>query len=1175
MRRGKKRRRTSTHRLKKAGVVTEFERQVHSGNPVVAFSRLKSDAKYGEMVEVVRRVANPRNPFYKYLFGGAVVHSYSEIHKQPWLAPTNDLGKELNWVLASLVPHAALLNDFVHDAAVFQDAFLCGHYKAAEETLERIIKNTGLSLWSIEKLFLLRDATGGLEENKKFLTEIVQSEGTAALFDFLAHYLSLRSEAKISTENYMLRIQPACTFEDHQSLQNYLRYRLEPFGMDLAPVATDILNFESRSPIVDRYLTFLSVCQSCAVAEKSIADVATATLRKTAGLIRDFRITTILQLDEPTKPISLGQFEIQMLDILDLYTGGEYRETSTKTAQLLSDNPSVYELYYLYLHSLGYSGQPFEQVFAQGSLAAKLLEHIDAILRGEEGWQIGIDGIQKGCLSLWRDQPAHGLSALYASETLSVANEKFRKMALLTLTHWNPRFASVYDDPAQAASFIEQFSKIDPSSATVELVRRQAVRSSPTRVQLPQSLPETRKSIYGALIHQEEGRPYEAVAELTPLLRRIENDQIPGSYLVRDRVTKLLFDCLLQTENITACVDLVVRTYLRNASWIRKIPLDKLLDAIERVQPTEVMRNISYPILYAIVHEKPRPVYVAYDNFLSTLGIKRPSELFGTPLDFSDEYVNYFLSKVCTIEVLACSYHFSGTEDLENERIRICQRLSERDITNSTSYSNEISAITSRSIIRKGMRQLDKSKIYVDEDGIRSAGRRIFAESFSRYEEIASLSNIDKLRMIDPHALRLYLLDKDGTVTGQQVSIDDLATKKLTVISTLQYILFKEFFLDIRDRFISSGEYGLDAYLSIRIRHGVLQNQIRSPFESFHLLSEKDTQTDKYLENSYWTERLSELPQEILTHINKSLAAFSREVDEIARRFNKEMVQVKTEHKNPDGLFDYTFSEEELAGIFYRQFLKISDVDQFLSRVFEILWKRTQENLDRVREFISGELTDNISRALSQMQQEVRPHQAAELIRDISFCQTKLQIVFDGVSHWFTISSSSLVAEFSLDELFYISVQSINNIYPNKKIQPKFLVEDKETRIHGKHFPHFSDIVRTLLGNIIEHSGLTPDAMNIEIGASCKADSLYMWLKNSLAENVKRMDPAGMLSENRSLETSDISDVIAREGGSGLQKVRKILAVDLNRTESDLKFTYDDEGRFVVALGIELKGLQV
>ena len=214
------------------------------------------------------------------------------------------------------------------------------------------------------------------------------------------------------------------------------------------------------------------------------------------------------------------------------------------------------------------------------------------------------------------------------------------------------------------------------------------------------------------------------------------------------------------------------------------------------------------------------------------------------------------------------------------------------------------------------------------------------------------------------------------------------------------------------------------------------------------------------------------------------------------------------------------------------------------------------------------------------MQQEVRSldgaHQAAELTRNISLCQTNLQIVLDGVSQWFTISSSSLVTEFSLDELFDISVKSINNIYPNKRIRPQLMVDDKETRIHGKHFPHFSDIVRTLLDNVIEHSGLTPDAMNIEIGASCKAGSLYMWLKNSLAEDVRRMDPAGKLqSENKSLKTSDISDVIAREGGSGLRKVRKILSVDLNRIESDLNFDYDDEDRLVVALGMELEGLQV
>ena len=292
------------------------------------------------------------------------------------------------------------------------------------------------------------------------------------------------------------------------------------------------------------------------------------------------------------------------------------------------------------------------------------------------------------------------------------------------------------------------------------------------------------------------------------------------------------------------------------------------------------------------------------------------------------------------------------------------------------------------------MRQIDVSKIYVDEQGIRTVGQTVLKESFARYKEMASLSSIDTLKMLNPDGLNLlYHFDEQGKIVSTTpVSIAELATAaeglvgKVKVVTGVQFALFKELFLDVRDRFISSGEHGLDAYLSIRIRHGVLQNQIRSPFEALHLISEKDTTTGQYLENSYWSGKLPEISDDTKTIIQKELAIFSRKIDDIAQMLNKAIVQVRTERKNVDGLFDYTFDDATLIELFTNEFDVLTDVEQFLDAIFQILWKRTQVNLETIRELISGKLKDDIYECLSQLEREVRlhvePQQAPEFLKE-------------------------------------------------------------------------------------------------------------------------------------------------------------------------------------------------
>jgi len=155
--------------------------------------------------------------------------------------------------------------------------------------------------------------------------------------------------------------------------------------------------------------------------------------------------------------------------------------------------------------------------------------------------------------------------------------------------------------------------------------------------------------------------------------------------------------------------------------------------------------------------------------------VKLPSELLSASSAPPDKKLLQFLHRVCVPKVMAKSYHLKGTEALEAERIKLCQYLSEHDPANKTTYFQEISDITQRSIIRKGIRQIDESKIYVDELGIRSTGEKILKERFQRFMEYSNLS-VETVRIPDTSKVLLVQKDERGTITSKEMRLSEVST---------------------------------------------------------------------------------------------------------------------------------------------------------------------------------------------------------------------------------------------------------------------------------------------------------------------------------------------------------------------------------------------------------------
>src|SRR5690606_31091869 len=110
------------------------------------------------------------------------------------------------------------------------------------------------------------------------------------------------------------------------------------------------------------------------------------------------------------------------------------------------------------------------------------------------------------------------------------------------------------------------------------------------------------------------------------------------------------------------------------------------------------------------------------------------------------------------------------------------------------------------------------------------------------------------------------------------------------------YLSFKSLVNELIDGFLFNKKNGLDGELSTRIRHGELENQIRSVFDKFHLISKRNDD-GLYSNLPYWDNLLSlYLDENSSNKIQNILKEFSKKIDSIIQFLVTENIQVKSEN---------------------------------------------------------------------------------------------------------------------------------------------------------------------------------------------------------------------------------------------------------------------------------------
>jgi hypothetical protein len=1060
---------------------------------------------------------------------------------------TKSFIRELNWTIACCEQYKSDINLFLEKKNEYESLFLQGDFTGAEEILNNIFITHGVSIWWLENTLLLKEYKDGVKENWSQLSEFSKHISSPYVLFFLEKF-SKRAEKNISYFRFKNLFNNIANELGIASVFNeYLCFKFS-YSSFIGYTNFDYyLWLENQFPIIDRYLTMVDV-----LIEVNLHHTKNDTINFNEIIndlnnsFNDFRLKQLQNLNNQYIK-NVQQKSYETMSVFDLYAEQNYLECLNTIPVLIRQDPLRIELYEVYVKSLIELNKPFRSV-GLSELVDQILESLYNVYSRNENNEESVEWLLKIVQSFGSASWAKVLLGQLASK-INLSNDVENYIGYSFIN-------SEINNPRSIGNFIigvdgyNSFKYTFPDSNSVIIQGYSWLYE--------ESIPEVDKIKFHIYKGRRlfNSRKYDLACIQYEEL--IINKELTIPYY--EEVVKNLYQCYVKTGRLIEAIRLYTNNFLANNYLVSSLEADNLIDEINRKDIDELGEDIGLPIFFNVVGAESYTQYVAYDSFLSYLGVERPTEIQN--LDSYDKVsIIYFLKNVCKSEIMHYSLFFESSDDIESERIDICRILLGLDPENETEYYDEIAEVTQQSSIRNAIREVNKGKITININKLKSSEASNIKESFSRFRELASFSKNKDLVAIDSTSeiLKNYLSNYEN---------ENELFDKVVFSHDPAFITFKVMFLEIRDKFILSKEYGLDGYLSTRIRHGTLKNHLRSLFESLNLITQKNAE-GFYVENLYWSNRIqNEYLNEIL---QDSLRNFSKELDDLADYIIKELIQVKTEKylDKSNALFDYSFSQDQLGSVFkHIRDANFKDYNEFLELITNLLVARTEEILTLIREILTNQIQSKFHLIITQLQNSIKLEDIDKLLPELSSAilksNTDIQQELENVAAWFNLTEQSSNLILNIETIIKTAVEITNSIYPNNKIYP-VIKDETDLYLSGQYCPQLIYINRILLDNIITHSGMGAEDLDVVISSNLdqtkETEEVYTTvLELSYTNNLHQDTDLKKLDEKLKHLAIKFNDPESKfeninfEGGSGLEKIKKILSIDLNVDDYGINF---------------------
>ena len=1025
----------------------------------------------------------------------------------------------------------------------YESSFFSGKLKETLDILDEIENEIGFSIWGISKKMYLLDRVEGLEKHKKYLSDLQNEAGSNILLRLILDQESYFAESNTSYIAYKKRMSYNNDVFDDAVIQKYLDFKFNVERIETKETIILALMMDAQFSLIDMYETYVLGMQLLFVSEEMTP----------CYISSDFRLKNMESINcQNEMPSSRNEY----YELLELYTKGEYKAFIDKSEKYLNKYPQDLQCAFLLIKASFNvqkvidtieSNRLYKNIYNVYSLNKDDTDSLNELLALSKdvratSWEYKIIGfIARKTSMKYREKWSFisGIIDMNLSPNL-VCNNWFKNNKIMYL--------NTFADRCQATRNLYLF-KLGCN-------------------EFPETITDKNRETLFKVDRFIIDRNFDDAGELLAQIKR--NDDY-----YRERILRRYILINEGINDYMPIVKSVTEAILDNNSIQKRIDINHLMQKIQKNLTPEIKKSIYYVVLTYLF--KPTDIgqqRIAYANFIEGNNYNSIDEIIKG--EKNNEALIEFLYKVCDIRLIKRDIILNpGGKQTEEVRIEFLNKLIEIDSENKKRYVSEIASIMKQKSIKEKIKQINQSRVFVDKDNIKKDNETVFREGFDRYL---------LMKDFDDEYVSFDIYNED-VINDLRKIVDDMNEKiKSDVIYSQKIVVLKGIISNITEEFLFNEKYGLNTFLSSRIRHGYCKKQLTTVFIDNNLLSMKEkNKSEEYLINEYWDDVLpdSQEGQQIKKYLSEFTANIENKVDEI----KKDWLSIKYKDES-DSILDYSHVVNNALIIDRDNFI---DFESFYNEIVDFLWGHTLKLFEKLRNKIQKELLEYFQKQLDNLYSNVSKitnnevnKQIQTLCNNITVCKSQISGTIKEFANVFNKQDVSYV-DFTMNDLVDACLEislKLNPHFSDIKINKDITNNDV---FKGEKFPYLVDVVSILLDNAVEHSGINSASdMYITIEVSNYNDPVIIsYVKEELEKknihisdtNFVKLTVANRLGE--SIDTPNlekkIADILSKmkdtdtvkkysqsEGGTGLYKLYKTVQYNLNTAYSILYQVSED-----------------
>lgn len=1090
-----------------------------------------------------------------------------------------NLVDELKWFFEVFRHYENQLNLFSEIKGTIETDILLGNISNIDMNIEKIKKDISTSFY----LLIIEMHLNEQENERKANEELIGSlsvNGKSSKVPLIAEFARLRLEKDLPPWQY------DSTVEHHKSLYpnenkhfiDYIMLKFDPLNFDYVfKNKSFIVNFESDFAVIDRQNSIQTIFPLILHSlNNDEVNELLSEIKQIAKFSNDLYWNRLIFMidSSATEHIILASHQKTYDQIADLFFDGQYSKVADLAATSLKIDPSMKELHSYFVKSIIFNKAEVSEYFDEDNVLTQILGLMKSLLlKGEKYIATREKLIAEFYRNSFFDFSSFLLQDIYSELQFNIPKAVHTKV-FLTSKVISHRSIEAFD--GMGYNELPCFNQSVWDDFVRKVLRDEEVILDFSKFYQIELYVISKINIgnFESALHCLN--EYYLKQEFTLLPEFVK------TWFIRNKIK-----CLYELKLIGEAVKLIVDEYFRSNNLYDHYYFQDLMDDLIEMDESPIYKDIFIPIFFQITKQSQTLCYDSIANFLIQHGLHRPSELNDKISEFDSRLATFFLEKCCIKSQIEDSPYINSIDALSTERIAILNCLKKTNPEKIKKYNEEILSITKEDTIRKGVKHIHESRIYVDTDSLFKILNTEITEVFDRYlsldkkysalaamtiDEAFDPNRVDTmfycLEPIDPTILQLYLLG------------EPLMDSNIVRVPLVRYTHFILLFDEIKSEFIFNEDFGFKSFLSMRIRHGTFQNVLRNVFDKYNLIESKELVGDEYKEIKYWKEE-GRIPKIYEDKIHEIFKLSSRSIDDLID-LGLSWIKVYEQAEDEKAIFDFTFSDSEMKANFINRVGRITNPDDFIKEVFNILYDRLDAQLKIIQRKIESELLPQFVDIIEQMEADVsviygNSKKTSLLEEQILDCKTEIQLVTNQVQKWFKVSQNHYVDEFPIEMILEASIDYTNSI--NGDILNTANLERVikcNSKFKGKYFEGFGDMLINIFDNIIKNNKDLNEELRIKVLVETILGSTKIIVTNNLSPKIN--------IEELKLSISDVKQKVNNykngnmansfEGDSGYLKICRCVSADLEQTNYEVDVDYCNE-QYVVQITIENKNLIV